>query len=168
MEVPKPGIQSSPQSSDNTVSLTARLLGNSSYSLALGNFYCFIFFFFFGFLGPHLQHMEVPRLGVKLELQQPTYTTAHSNTGSLTHWARPGIKPTFLWILFGFVSAEPQQEFPIVLSFSSLILSSVPSIAFLSPTIFVLFHFKISHWFFFIYSISFLSFSVWHLFQACL
>ena len=26
------------------------------------------FFFFFGFLLPHLQHMEVPRLGVELEL----------------------------------------------------------------------------------------------------
>ena len=28
------------------------------------------------FLGPHLLHMEVPRLGVKLELQLLTYTTA--------------------------------------------------------------------------------------------
>ena len=32
--------------------------------------------FFFFFLGLHLQHMEVPRLGVKLELQLPAYTTA--------------------------------------------------------------------------------------------
>ena len=31
--------------------------------------------FFFWFLGPHLQHMEVP-LGVRLELQLPAYTTA--------------------------------------------------------------------------------------------
>ena len=30
------------------------------------------FFFFFRFLGPHLRHMEVPRLGVKSELQLPT------------------------------------------------------------------------------------------------
>ena len=59
-----------------------------------------IFFFFFGFLGPHLWHVEVCRLGVELELQLPAYdaatatwdpstsanyTTAHSNTGSLTH-----------------------------------------------------------------------------------
>ena len=28
------------------------------------------------FLGPHLRHMEVPRLGVDSELQLPTYTTA--------------------------------------------------------------------------------------------
>ena len=30
---------------------------------------------FFFFLGPYLQHMEVPRLGVKSELQLPAYTT---------------------------------------------------------------------------------------------
>ena len=41
----------------------------------------FISFFFFGggscvFLGPHPQHMEVPRLGVESELQLPAYTTA--------------------------------------------------------------------------------------------
>ena len=34
------------------------------------------FFFFLIFLGPHLRHIEVPRLEVKLELQLPTYTTA--------------------------------------------------------------------------------------------
>ena len=31
--------------------------------------------FFFGG-GAHLQHMEVPRLGIKSELQLPAYTTA--------------------------------------------------------------------------------------------
>ena len=31
---------------------------------------------FVGFLGLHLRHMEVPRLGVKLELQLPGCTTA--------------------------------------------------------------------------------------------
>ena len=30
----------------------------------------------FCFLGPHLQHMEVLRLGVESELQLPVYTTA--------------------------------------------------------------------------------------------
>ena len=39
-----------------------------------------------------------------------TYTTAHSNAGSLTHWARPGIEPVSSWILTGFVTAEPWQE----------------------------------------------------------
>ena len=32
--------------------------------------------FFLFFLGLHLQHMEVPRLGVKSELQLPAYSTA--------------------------------------------------------------------------------------------
>ena len=54
-------------------------------------------FFLFCFLGAHSGHMEVPRLGVELELQlsayttqqqleipavSATYTTAHSNAGS--------------------------------------------------------------------------------------
>ena len=34
------------------------------------------FFFFLVFLGVHLWHMEVTRLGVKSELQLPAYTTA--------------------------------------------------------------------------------------------
>ena len=33
-------------------------------------------FFFLAFLGSHLWHMEVPRLGVELELHLPAYTTA--------------------------------------------------------------------------------------------
>jgi len=46
------------------------------------------------FLGPHPWHMEVPRLGVQLELPQPqqhgiraesgTYTSSHGNARSLT------------------------------------------------------------------------------------
>ena len=39
-----------------------------------------------------------------------TYTTAHSNAGSLTHWLRPGIEPVSSWILVTFVSAEPRWE----------------------------------------------------------
>ena len=40
------------------------------------------------------------------------YTTAHGNTGSLTHGARPGIKPSSSWLLVRFVTTEPQWEFP--------------------------------------------------------
>ena len=52
------------------------------------------FFGSFVFLGPHTLHMEVPRLGVELELllpayatatPEPSHTTAHGNAGSLTH-----------------------------------------------------------------------------------
>ena len=39
-----------------------------------------------------------------------TYTTAQGNNVSLTHQARPGIKPTFSWILVAFFTTEPQQE----------------------------------------------------------
>ena len=46
--------------------------------------HCDDMLFFFFFLGKRL-HMEVPRLGVKLELQLQAYTTPHVNAGSLTH-----------------------------------------------------------------------------------
>ena len=39
------------------------------------SFFFFSFFSFF-FLGPAVEHMEVPRLGVESELQLPAYTTA--------------------------------------------------------------------------------------------
>ena len=86
--------------------------------------FCVVWPFLF-FLGPHPQHMEVSRLGVKLELQllayttakesrirakSATYITAHSNAGSLIHWARPGIKPMSSCILVGFVTSESQWE----------------------------------------------------------
>ena len=45
----------------------------------------FFFFLLFCFLGPHLQHMEAPRLGVQLELQLPVYTTATATSGSKPH-----------------------------------------------------------------------------------
>ena len=38
--------------------------------------------FFWSFLGPHLGHMEVPRLGFKSELQLLAYTTATAASGS--------------------------------------------------------------------------------------
>ena len=42
-------------------------------------------FLCFCFLGLNLWHMEVPRLGVQLELQLLAYTTGYSNAGSVTH-----------------------------------------------------------------------------------
>ena len=82
--------------------------------------------YFIYFLGLHLWHMEVPRLGVQLELQLPanvtaitkiqamsaTYTTAHSNTRALTHWARPGMEPTSSWILVGFITPWATKGMP--------------------------------------------------------
>ena len=43
-------------------------------------------------------------------MQLLAYTVVHGTTGSLTHWARPGIKPAFSWILVGLVTAEPWRE----------------------------------------------------------
>ena len=39
-----------------------------------------------------------------------TYSTAHSNAGSLTHWARPGIEPVSSWILVRFLTTESQWK----------------------------------------------------------
>jgi len=46
------------------------------------NYALFIYLFIFAFLGPNLQHMEVPRLGVESELQLPDYSHSHSTVGS--------------------------------------------------------------------------------------
>ena len=59
-----------------------------------------------------------------------TYTTAQSNVGSLTHWVRPGIKPISLWILVGFISAEPQREV-LFLNFFLCYFSSLQNIFYL-------------------------------------
>ena len=78
-------------------------------------------------LGPHPRHMEVPRLGVELELLLPAYTTATalwdlSCVCDLYHSSRqcwipsrlsPGIEPSSSWTLVGFVSAVPQWGLPL-------------------------------------------------------
>ena len=52
---------------------TSRVLNPLSHN---GNSYMtFYLLFVYCLLGPHLQHMEVPRLGVALELQLPAYTS---------------------------------------------------------------------------------------------
>ena len=78
-----------------------------------------VYIYIYIYLGPHLRHVEVPRLGVKSKLFLPasvgvsaTYTTAHSNVRSLTHGVRPGIKPASTWILVRFTSVTPQWELP--------------------------------------------------------
>ena len=99
-------------------------MGKKSFLLVFVVRVATLFFFFF-FLGLYPWHMEVTKLGVKLELQLPAYTTAtatwiqamsvayttaQGNARSLTHWVGLGIKPTSSWILVGFVTAETQQE----------------------------------------------------------
>ena len=82
------------------------------------------FFLSFVFLGPHPQHMELPRLGVKSELQLPAYATATA-TRELSHVCdlhhsspqcqiltplRPRIQPATSWFLVGFVSTAPRRN----------------------------------------------------------
>ena len=70
------------------------------YYAEVVSFY-FYFLFLFGFLGLHPRHMEIPRLVVEWSCShQPTpqpqqhriwaasvtYTTAHCNSRSITHW----------------------------------------------------------------------------------
>ena len=40
----------------------------------------------------------------RIQATAATYTTAHGDTESLTHWSRPGIKPETSWFLVGFVN----------------------------------------------------------------
>ena len=79
-----------------------------------------------------LCNLEVPRLGIQLELQLLAYTKVtatpdpscvcdphHSSPQCWIHWVRPGIKPPTSWILVRFVSAVPWWELqPIYLNAS--------------------------------------------------
>ena len=53
-----------------------------------------------------------------------TYTTAHGtpHTGSLTHWTRPGIKPTISWFLVRFVNYWATMGTPLSLFLSFVFL----------------------------------------------
>ena len=85
-------------------------------------FFCFCFVLFLLFRAAQAAYGSL-RLGVESELQllahakaigvqamSATYTTAHSNTGSPTHWARLGIEPVFSYMLVGFVSTTPHRN----------------------------------------------------------
>ena len=50
--------------------------------LIIRRIFFFLVFLLFAFLGLHLQHMRVPRLGSELELQLPAYATA---MGHMSH-----------------------------------------------------------------------------------
>ena len=76
--------------------------------------HCLYLKFFFVFLGLHLWHMEVSRLGVHLELQLPAHTTAT---------AMPDLRPTKRgqgsnpWMLVGFVNHWAMTWNPFILNF---------------------------------------------------
>ena len=85
-------------------------------------------FFLFGFLGLHLRHMEVPRLGVESEPQPQhlgirvapvIHSAAHGNARSPIHWSRPGIEPASSWILVGVINSWATKGTPIFLFFNT-------------------------------------------------
>ena len=103
----------------------------------------FLFYFLNFFLGLQLQHMEVPRLGVGLELQLLAYATNiitqdpsllcnlyHSwwQGLSLTHWASPGIylSPYGYWLNLLPLSHDGNSQFlliaiyPLIFNFTEL------------------------------------------------
>ena len=90
--------------------------------------FCFVCLF----LGPHLWHMEFPRLGVELELQLLSYATATATWGlscicNLHHGSQQCWIPNPLskardwtessWMLVRLVSTEPQWELPVCWEF---------------------------------------------------
>ena len=52
-----------------------------------------------------------------IQVTTATYTRAHGNVGSLSHLVWPGDEPASSWILFRFISVEPQQELLILLMY---------------------------------------------------
>ena len=56
----------------------------------------------------------------QIQATSATYTTAHGNTESLTHWMRPGIKPTTSWFLVRFVSTVSWQELQVPINFNRI------------------------------------------------
>ena len=88
---------------NNARFLIAEPPGNSSMKFFIWKY--MKYFFFFVFLGPisQPQHCQIWAVSA-------TYTRAHGNAGSLTHWVGPGIEPVSLWILVRFITAEPQWE----------------------------------------------------------
>ena len=54
---------------------------------------------------------------LRIQAASVTYTTAHGNAASLTHWARPEIEPTSSWMLVRFVNCWATTGTPQVSSF---------------------------------------------------
>ena len=61
-----------------------------------------------GAIAAGLHQPEPQQCGI--QAASATYTTAHGNAGSLTHWARPGIESEISWFLVGFISTEPWRD----------------------------------------------------------
>ena len=75
----------------------------------------------------------------RIQASCTTYTTAHGNTRSPTHWVRPGIKPWSSRMPVGFISVAPQWELQdsflpgVCLPLRYLLLSFLPTYKDASP-----------------------------------
>ena len=78
--------------------------------------FLFLFLFFFAFYGCTLSTWKFPSQGsnrsysCQIQAASTTYTTAHGNARSLTHWAGLRMGSASSWILVGFISAEPLED----------------------------------------------------------
>ena len=62
-------------------------LSKPRHQVSESNLFCFVLFCLsFCLLGPHLRHMEVPRLGIESELQPLAYTTATATPDPSRVW----------------------------------------------------------------------------------
>ena len=68
----------------------------------------FFFFFFFGLF--RAAPVAYASSQARSQIGAGAAGLCHSHTRSLTHWVRPGIKPTSLWILVRFITTEPPWE----------------------------------------------------------
>ena len=97
-----------------SVSLGYRSLIEEQSSQTRSGFWLIVLSFLFFFsLGPSCgiwrfpgkesnwscSHQPTPETQHQIWATSATYTTAHGSAGSLTHWARPGIKPSTSWFL---------------------------------------------------------------------
>ena len=100
-----------------------------SFSLLTLFIYLFISFFFCPFRATPVAYGNTQARGLigdvaaglrptpepqqcRIQAASVTYSTAYSNTGSLTHQSRSGIRPTTSWFLVGFVSTVLWRELP--------------------------------------------------------
>ena len=72
-------------------------------------FFVFVCLFVFCFFRAAPEAHEVPQQH-RIRAASATYTTAHGNGGSLTHWARPGMESLSSWLLVRFATDKPQWE----------------------------------------------------------
>ena len=92
------------------------------YFLFVDGFF-FFFFFFFVFravpaaYGSSTERGQIRAVAASLHHShsnaRSTHMTAHGNAGSLTQWARPGIRPASSWILVEFVNRSSTKGTPV-------------------------------------------------------